>query len=160
MAELVELVRRLELAASHQRAARVRQLRAQQVELLALEQLAVLDGLTPGHLASRLGLTSGGVSALADRLVNAGLVARRPHARDRRMRVLIATPAGRACLEEYLEPISAPTEQALSWLASEDREVVARFVELLTSLKESAAAVTPAPENEGSGERYESALLM
>ena len=86
------LLHRVELAGQYQRAARARQVGAHQVELAALEHLVVLGGLTPGELGHRLGLTSGGVTALAGRLIDAGHVARLPHPHDRRMRVLSATP--------------------------------------------------------------------
>jgi DNA-binding MarR family transcriptional regulator len=154
------LVHRVELAGCYQRAARARQLRAQQIEALALEHVAAAGGLTPGQLADRLGLTSGGVTALTQRLEGAGLVARRPHSRDRRMRVLVATPEGLEYVRAYLQPMVEPAAQALSWLSDSDRTVVGRFLELLASLKEQGAAETPAPERDEPRDDYTPALLM
>ena len=154
------LVHRVELAGQYQRAARARQLGMHQVELTALEHLAIAGGLTPGELGHRLGLTSGGVTALAGRLIDAGYVVRTGHPRDRRMRVLSTTEAGRAYIETELEPVVAPTDRALEWLAPDDVERLAGLLELLVALKESAAAATPGPEPERVGEPYEPAALM
>jgi DNA-binding MarR family transcriptional regulator len=154
------LLHRLDLAGQYQRAARARQLGLQQAELTALEHLVVAGGLTPGELGRRLGLTSGGVTALAGRLVEAGHVVRRPHPRDRRMRVLTATKEGRQHVDAYAEPLVAPADRALQWLSSADEEVLKRFLDLLVPLKEHAGASTPGPSAERAAEPYRSAMLM
>jgi DNA-binding MarR family transcriptional regulator len=158
--KLRALIHRVELAGCHQRAARSRQLRAQQIEVLAVEHIATSGSLSPGQLADRLGLTSGGVAALAQRLENAGHVARRRHPHDRRMRVLVATPEGLAYVREYLWPLLEPAELALSWLSEPDRVVVGRFLELLASLKERSAAEMPPPEHEERPDEFIPTLLM
>jgi DNA-binding MarR family transcriptional regulator len=158
--KLRALIHRVELAGCHQRAARSRQLRAQQIEVLAVEHIATSGSLSPGQLADRLGLTSGGVAAVAQRLEDAGLIVRRRHPHDRRMRVLVATPEGLAYVREYLRPLLEPAELALSWLSEPDRAVVGRFLELLASLKEKSAAEMPAPEQEERPDEFIPTLLM
>lgn len=154
------LLHRVELAGQYQRAARARQLGLQQVELAALEHLVVLGGLTPGELGHRLGLTSGGVTALAGRLIDAGHVVRSAHPSDRRMRVLTATDAGRLHVASCTDPVLAPAGRALSWLSDEDAETLERFLDLLVPLKERAAVATPGPATEPAAEPYRSAMLM
>jgi DNA-binding MarR family transcriptional regulator len=154
------LLHRIELAGQYQRAARARELGLHQVELAALEHLVVLGALTPGELGHRLGLTSGGVTALAGRLVESGHVARSAHPSDRRMRVLTATEAGKRHVAAYIEPVLAPAERALSWLSGEDAETLERFLDLLAPLKERAAMATPGPATEPAAEPYRSAMLM
>jgi len=154
------LLRRADLAGQYQRAARARQTGVHQVELAALEHLSVMGGLTPGELGHRLGLTSGGVTALAGRLIDAGYVERAPHPHDRRMRILTVTPEGDAHLADYIEPILAPAERVLAWLADDDAELIERFLDSLVALKDHAAAATPGPEPEHSSEPYSPALLM
>ena len=154
------LLRRADLAGQYQRAARARQTGVHQVELAALEHLSVMGGLTPGELGHRLGLTSGGVTALAGRLIDAGYVERAPHPHDRRMRILTVTPEGDAHLADYIEPILAPAERVLAWLADDDAELIERFLDSLVVLKDHAAATTPGPEPEHSSEPYSPALLM
>jgi DNA-binding MarR family transcriptional regulator len=157
---LRELLRRVELAGQYQRAARARQTGEHQVELAALEHLSALGGLTPGELGHRLGLTSGGVTALAGRLIEAGYVSRAPHESDRRMKVLANTPAGEAHLAQQLAPVVAPADRLLAWLNEDDAALLTRFLDSLAALKEHAAATTPGPEPERAGEPYSPALLM
>jgi DNA-binding MarR family transcriptional regulator len=61
-------------------------------DLHALEQLEFGGGMTPGQLGERLQLTSGSVTALADRLERMGLVRRVPHPTDRRTVSCCASP--------------------------------------------------------------------
>ncbi len=157
---LRHLLRRVELAGQYQRAARARQAGVHQVELSALEHLSVMGGLTPGELGHRLGLTSGGVTALAGRLIDAGHATRAPHPHDRRMRVLTVTADGEAHLAEHLEPVLAPAERVLAWISDDQAELLERFLDSLVALKDHAAAATPGPEPERSGEPYSPALLM
>jgi DNA-binding MarR family transcriptional regulator len=154
------LLHRVELAGQYQRAARARELGLHQVELAALEHLVVLGALTPGELGHRLGLTSGGVTALAGRLIDASYVARSAHPSDRRMRVLTPTETGRRHVATYMEPVLEPGDRALSWLSAEDAETVERFLDLLAPLKERAAVATPDPATEPAAEPYRSAMLM
>jgi DNA-binding MarR family transcriptional regulator len=154
------LLHRVELAGQYQRAARARELGLQQVELAALEHLVVFGALTPGELGHRLGLTSGGVTALAGRMLDAGHVARSAHPSDRRMRVLTPTDEGRRHVAAYLEPVLEPGERALSWLSGEDAQTLERFLDLLAPLKERAAVATPGPATEPAAEPYRSAMLM
>jgi DNA-binding MarR family transcriptional regulator len=157
---LRDLLRRVELAGQYQRAARARQTGEHQVELAALEHLSALGGLTPSELGHRLGLTSGGVTALAGRLIQAGYVGRARHPSDRRMKILTTTAEGEAHLASYLEPVLSPTSRLLAWLSEDDAALVERFLESLAALKEHAAAATPGPQPERSGEPYSPALLM
>ncbi len=157
---LRDLLHRVELAGQYQRAARARQTGVHQVELAALEHLCVIGALTPGELGHRLGLTSGGVTALAGRLMDAGYVERAPHPTDRRMRVLTATDLGRAHVAGHLEPVLAPAERLFGWLSDDEARLLARFLDSLAALKDHAAASTPGPEPEHSTEPYSPALLM
>ena len=50
----------------------------------------------PSALADRLGMTRGGISKLADRLIAKGLIIRRANAADRRFQSLALTRKGRA----------------------------------------------------------------
>ena len=85
-----------------------------QIELAALEHLDAIGGLTPGELGHRLGLTSGGVTALTGRLIEAGYVARDQHPGDGRMRVLTITAAGMEWLREHMAPVKEPVEEAFA----------------------------------------------
>jgi DNA-binding MarR family transcriptional regulator len=158
-ARLRVLLQRLELAGHHQRAARARELGVAQAELAALEHLTSDGRLTPKALAHRLGLTSGGLTGLVERLRGAGLVASDQHSGDRRMRILTPTAAGTGLSAQWLEPILAAGEPAISPLPLADAELVGRVLDALVLLKEAAALET----GEGNLEapvRYRHAILM
>jgi DNA-binding MarR family transcriptional regulator len=157
---LREAVQRVELAGAYQRAACARRAGTPQVELAALEHLVLRGGLTPGELGHRLGLTSGGVTALTGRLIDAGYVRRERHPSDGRMRLLGVTDAGAEFLHAHLEPVLDVAGAALSGLSDADAELLAGVLELLASVKEADAAATPGPEREYASDGYSRALLM
>lgn len=64
-------------------------------DVSALAALHRLGAMAPRELGVELGLTSGSVTALCDRLVHAGLVAREQHPADRRRVVVTLTAKGR-----------------------------------------------------------------
>lgn len=88
-------VDRLLAAADARQAAAAQRLGMRRTDVQALEHIAARDDVTPGELGRALGMSSGGVTAVADRLTSAGLVVRR-RGRDGRRRVLLrVTAAGR-----------------------------------------------------------------
>ena len=155
-----DALQRVELAGAYQRAARARREGTPQVELAALEHLALVGGLTPGELGHRLGLTSGGVTALTGRLIDAGYVRRERHPRDGRMRVLGVTDAGAEFLRAHLEPVLDVSDAALSAVSDEDAALVAGVLELVAEAKDADAAATPGPEREYESDGFSRALLM
>ncbi len=157
---IAQALERVELAGSYHRAAQARRIGVPQIELTALEHLDALGGLTPGALGHRLGLTSGGVTALAGRLIDAGYVTRDPHPEDGRMRILALTPAGAERLREYTDPVLEPVHQALGELGSEEAELLVRVLHGLATRREEAAAATPPPKRIYPGDGYSRALLM
>ncbi|HEY7454409.1 MAG TPA: MarR family winged helix-turn-helix transcriptional regulator [Thermoleophilaceae bacterium] len=157
---ITQALLRVERAGSYHRAARARQVGLPQIELTALEHLDALGGLTPGALGHRLGLTSGGVTALTGRLIEAGLVARRRHPDDGRMRMLALTPAGEERLRDYMEPVLEPLEGALGELGGPRAQALAEALDELAARREAAAEATPGPERVYPTDGYTRALLM
>lgn len=157
---ITQALGRLELAGSYHRAARARRIGVPQIELTALEHLDALGGLTPGELGHRLGLTSGGVTALTGRLIDAGYVTRERHPEDGRMRVLAVTPAGLERLREHMEPVLEPLYETFERLSGSEAELLVRVLEELATRREAAAAATPGPERVYPADGYSRALLM
>jgi len=157
---IAQALERYEQAGAYHRAARARQIAVPQIELAALEHLGVIGGLTPGELGHRLGLTSGGVTALTGRLIEAGYIAREQHPGDGRMRLLTITPEGAERLREHMAPVREPVDEALAGVADADAEVVVRVLDALSGLREDAAAATPGPERVYQADGYTRALLM
>ena len=151
---------RFELAGAYHRAARARQIGVPQIELAALEHLEASGGLTPGELGHRLGLTSGGVTALTGRLVDAGYIARDRHPDDGRMRVLTLSPAGSEQLREHVAPVREPVDEGLAALPPADAELLAHLLDRLADGRAAAAAATPGPERAYPADGYTRALLM
>jgi DNA-binding MarR family transcriptional regulator len=157
---ITQALERLELAGAYHRAARARQVGVPQIELTALEHLDAVGGLTPGELGHRLGLTSGGVTALTGRLVDAGYVTRERHPDDGRMRVLTLSAAGAERLREHMAPVREPVDDGLAALATEHAELVTNVLDALAAQREAAAAATPGPERVYPDDGYSRALLM
>ena len=157
---ITQALGRLELAGSYHRAARARHMGVPQIELSALEYLDAVGGLTPGELGHRLGLTSGGVTALTGRLIEAGYVTRERHPDDGRMRLLAVTPAGAERLREHMEPVLEPVDETLGRLSRAEAELVTQGLDELAARREEAAAATPGPERVYPADGYSRALLM
>jgi DNA-binding MarR family transcriptional regulator len=157
---IAQALERLELAGAYHRAARARQIGVPQIELAALEHLEASGGLTPGELGHRLGLTSGGVTALTGRLVDAGYIARDRHPDDGRMRVLTLSPVGTARLREHMAPVREPVDEGLATLPAADAELLTDLLDRLAAGREVAAAATPGPERIYPTDGYTRALLM
>ncbi|WP_029135994.1 MarR family winged helix-turn-helix transcriptional regulator [Nakamurella lactea] len=97
-------------------------LRLGQDHLLA--ELWATDGLTPGEVAALVGVTTPAVTKTATVLANAGLLVRRPDARDRRLVRLWLTAAGRA-LQGPVEDERRRLDDALSGaLTATERELL------------------------------------
>ena len=85
-----------------------------------LSTLTEREGLTQQDLAARLYVTKGNVSGLIDRLVEAGLVERRPIPGDRRSHALHLTPAGSDLAAQGLAAQAAYVGQTLGRLGDDD----------------------------------------
>ena len=96
--------------------------------LVALHQF--LAGRTTEDLAQATGLTHSGAVRLIDRLVDAGLVERRP-GRDGRSLSIVLTAMGRALSREVTVARATAIEAALDGLGSDDRRALLELVETL-----------------------------
>lgn len=86
------------------------------------------EHLTAGSLATTLGLTSGAVTGLLDRLEEAGRLHRVRDPQDRR-RVLLETSAeGRAVAEDYLVPVRQRSEEVVDRFTTDELSVVCRYL--------------------------------
>lgn len=157
---IAQALERVELAGAYHRAARARQIGVPQIELAALEHLDASGGLTPGELGHRLGLTSGGVTALTGRLVDAGYIASERHPDDGRMRVLRLSAEGVERLREHIGPVRESVEEGLAGLSETEAELLTRLLDRLAAEREAAAAATPGPERLYPTDGYTRALLM
>lgn len=107
-------------------------------ELRALTRIAEEGKVTPKQLAASLDLTTGAVTAVTDRLVEDGLVAREPHPNDRRSLLLSATPAGVTIVRNVVHSFEKMLTEGA---AGVDDERLAEFQELLDVLVERVKAL-------------------
>lgn len=86
------------------------------------------EGLSQQELAERLYVTKGNVSGLVDRLVEAGLVERRPIPGDRRSHALHLTDRGRALAEHGIALQQDYVRRTLGRLPAQDLAELERIV--------------------------------
>nr|WP_137830083.1 MarR family transcriptional regulator [Methylobacterium sp. L1A1] len=87
-----------------------------------LSTLSEREGLTQQELAGRLYVTKGNVSGLIDRLVEAGLVERRPIPGDRRSHALHLTTAGATLATRGIETQAAYVARTLGQFTGRELE--------------------------------------
>ena len=128
--ELVQACRAWGIENSRFDHAVARRLGISPADLHALELLEFHGRLTPGQLAERLQLTSGSVTALADRLERHGLLERRPHPTDRRSSLLCLAPEAEGYAMEFYEPFGEAMQALVARLPDRTRtEMIAFFRE-------------------------------
>jgi DNA-binding MarR family transcriptional regulator len=106
---------------------------AQAVGLNRTDQRAmdVLDqegGATPGRLAERMGLTSGAITTVLDRLESAGFVRRVRDEEDRRRIQVEVTDLAREKLWPYYEPMAELSEVLYSRYSDKQLELLLDFL--------------------------------
>lgn len=99
-------------------------------------------GLRMSALATRLDVTLSTVSGLVDRLVDAGLAARRDDPEDRRQVIVSVTSAGNDLLERFRELNRRQAQELFGSLLDDDLDTVERAFELLA---DAAGRVHPGP---------------
>lgn len=109
-----------------------------QVELL--QSLAESAPARVGDLATRLRLAPSTVSGLISQMINAGLVERGTHAKDRRVAVVALSSAGRRQLGEWNSAHQRRIAVALSDLQPEERTAIIGAVPALSHLVDRLAA--------------------
>ena len=99
-----------------------------------VEILSRLGPMTAKHLATSLGMTTGGVTTVIDRLEKAGYVRRRHDGEDRR-RVLLETTDLLATRErEIFGELIAKTMRLVSSYGDADLEVIGKFLDQMGAI--------------------------
>lgn len=125
-------------------------------DLRALEILLIeTPEASPSQLAAQLGLTSGSVTTMLDRLENRGYLTREPHPNDRRKTIVRATPRAGDRAHELLAPllddgrrelIPLYTDQQLATIIDflqRNRDLQQRHVDRLRALPSEAGRRPP-----------------
>jgi DNA-binding MarR family transcriptional regulator len=106
------------------------------------------EPITVSRLGGALGLSSGAVTALVDRLERHGMVERTRDAGDRRRVHVTLTPRARTLGADLLEPIGERIGHAVAGLDPAGLEAVERYLAVVVDAPRAApggATATPAP---------------
>lgn len=101
-------------------------------QMHTLEILGTDGDLRMTELAARMGVTTGSLTVLADRLERGGYVARRPHETDRRSIRVGLTPEGERLFVEHHACHRQLTQELLRALSPEEAEQFGSILGRLT----------------------------
>jgi DNA-binding MarR family transcriptional regulator len=127
------------LADSRQRAAAAVLLGVTETDVLAIQHLAWAGTLTPSQLSALLQLTSGGTTALIQRLARLDFISREPHPEDRRSSLLRLSARGERRAAELYAPLVGALDTAASALAPDERALISRFLAEVARIGETQA---------------------
>jgi DNA-binding MarR family transcriptional regulator len=110
-------------------------------EAKCMSLLERLGPLSAGDLSRRLGVTTGAITGLIDRLEKGGFVRRRRHTSDRRIIQVELLPgaARRGRRRALSDPLRRRVAQTVKSFNASEREAVARFVTAVTAILEQEA---------------------
>jgi DNA-binding MarR family transcriptional regulator len=134
------LLYRRDVAVARHRAALARTLGVTDIEMLALVHLAEQGDLAPSALANLLDLSSGGTTALVQRLERNGYVGRKPHPTDGRSTLIRLTDETRDRLEQAESPPYRALATLSAALTGPERRLVNDVFTRLASLSEELEA--------------------
>ncbi len=109
-----------------------------------LEALLHKGPLPVNVLGRKLLLTTGSITTAVDRLVRRGLVVRKDHPQDRRVRLVELTAEGRALIEPAFLRHAADLDEVVAVLTPEERVTL---LALLRRLGKGAAGLTDEPDD-------------
>jgi len=114
-----------------------RALAVNETDLRCLEiLLQELPEASPGQLAERLGLTTGSVTTLLDRLEKAGYLSREAHPIDRRKTIVRATPAFQQHAYTLIAPLLDEGQKMVDGTYTADQiGIIADFMIRATALQ-------------------------
>jgi DNA-binding MarR family transcriptional regulator len=135
-----QLLNRRDLASARHRAAMSRRLGLAESEMLAVAHLAQRGRLTPSELGELLDLSSGGVTALVQRLELAGHLERRRHPTDRRSVQLELSSALVERAAAAFHPLVAALDDLTAELSDDEQAIVRRFLTRVALATEEHAA--------------------
>lgn len=104
--------------------------------MLVLAHLEDQGELTPSRLAKLLDVSSGGITALLQRLERDRYVTREAHPTDRRSCVIRLTSRAMNRGAEAVGPVTAEIDSLVMSLGATDRRTIHEFLERVTALTE------------------------
>ena len=97
-------------------------------QMHTIEMIGHHQSLRMKELASRMGITTGTLTVMIDRLEKAGLVIRQPNANDRRSFHIVLTDEGRRHFEEHHQLHLALTREITATLTDEEMQQLEHYL--------------------------------
>jgi len=138
-ADLGGALQRFGLARDRMRVALAKGAGMAETDLDALEYLEAEGPLTQRQLGQRLGITSGAVTMLADRLEARGWLERRPHPTDRRATMLELSARALEVAPAELDAYHQAVRALAAAVPAEHRVVIAAFLDRAAEAASSTA---------------------
>jgi DNA-binding MarR family transcriptional regulator len=133
-----------------------KQLRVTPGDFLALKHVAVSAGIGPAQLAGRLGMSTGSVNALVNRLAAAGHLERQRHQCDGRRLILLLSDGTRAAIVGYYHARTRLVADAVGPLTAEQRRAILHFLDSPAwTAPVIVAASRPRPKGLDEGDRQD-----
>jgi DNA-binding MarR family transcriptional regulator len=114
-------------------------------DLTAMQHLIVAGALTPTALAQRLGLSSGAVTTVIDRLEGLGHVHRAPNPDDRRGTLVVPEPASVGRAMSRIIPMVTEVDRAIRDFAPDEQAVITRYLSQVVTAYRGHAAESEGP---------------
>ncbi|MBO8188089.1 MarR family winged helix-turn-helix transcriptional regulator [Streptomyces spirodelae] len=133
---LAEEVRALQSATDAVDAATADRLGINRTDLHCLDVLTQRESATPSQLGAALGLTTGSVTAMLDRLARLGYLTREPDPHDRRKSVVRATPAIQRGADELYGPLAEEGAALLERYSLPELELLLDFARRSREIQE------------------------
>ena len=118
---------------SHAFATRLAALDVTVAEWVVLRTLYDRPAVTPGHVASQLGMTRGAISKLVDRLENKRLLLRAHSETDRRSQTLTLSMTGQALVPQLAALADQNDAEFFDHLQSDDRAALVRIMKVIVA---------------------------
>ncbi|SHN47010.1 MarR family winged helix-turn-helix transcriptional regulator [Cryptosporangium aurantiacum] len=111
-------------------------LRVNRTDLRCLELLLDSGGVTPRSLGDRLGLTTGSVTAMLDRLERLGFLTRNPHPDDgRKLVVTITSQGAERCYALFAPLVDEGSRVMAEQFTVDELQLAIRFLRTLTDVQ-------------------------
>ena len=112
-----------------------------------LERLAEYGSTTAGHLSQLMGLSTGAITRVLDRLEQAGYIHRSPDPSDRRRVIVSLVPDKTAGLEALTDRLAQASEAELARYSEDQLDAIADFLARMTEVtRTESTALRESPE--------------
>lgn len=99
-----------------------------------IDMLSETGPITAGELGRRVGLTTGSVTALVDRLERAGYVKRERHPKDRRSIMIVPQYEDKSEVQHAYETLNQHMTELTNQYTAEQMEIIQSFLKATTAI--------------------------